>query len=108
MPPAADTFCVDGLTVKVGVPAACVTVTVCPATVAVAIRADSVVVAATVSITVPPPVPPVRLSVSHDAVLLAVHEASATDELMETVSVPPFAGAAQVGGETPNTGEPPS
>jgi hypothetical protein len=80
-----------GVTVKFALPAACVTVTVWPPRVAVATRAPALVVvfAAAVSVTLPAPVPPAVLSVSHDWLLLVVQATVAGLTPTATVCVPP-------------------
>ena len=62
LPPAATMFCVAGDSAIVHETPDCVTVTVCPATVTVALRDDVVVLAAAVTVTVPlpDPLPPAR------------------------------------------------
>jgi hypothetical protein len=66
VPPTAGAAQLVGVTVKLALPAACVTVIACPATVAVALRADTLDgFAVVLSVTVPLPVPLAALSVSH-------------------------------------------
>ena len=65
---------VVGVTAKLQVAPACVTVTVCPAMVTVPVRAEPEVFSAIDSVTVPEPVPLVPpVTVIHDALLTAVH-----------------------------------
>ena len=74
VPPAATTVVDVGVSVATQVTPACVTVTVLPAMVSVAERLDEVVLATTLSETVPLPLPEApALTVSHDALLAAVH-----------------------------------
>jgi hypothetical protein len=61
---------------KFGTAPAWVTITACPAIIAVAVRGWALVVGATVNVTPPGPVPAAGLSDSHARSLLAVHDAS--------------------------------
>jgi hypothetical protein len=94
----------SGVTVKVFMPPACVTVTGCPATVTVPVRACTLGFAAAVSVTVPDPTPLAVLTVSQAAPDTAVHGASLTDAPIVTLCVPPLADTAHVVGVTVSVG----
>jgi hypothetical protein len=85
VPLPAGAFQVVDDTVNVEVAAAWATVTVCPATMAVAERGNALVVAAVVSVTVPVPLPEEGLTLSHVWLLVADHEASLNDGVTVTV-----------------------
>jgi hypothetical protein len=97
VPAPAPTDTVVGEAENVQATPACVTVTVCPATVTVPVRALELVFAATVSVTVPPPLPDAGLTVIHDAPLDAVHAhpvpaATVTDALAAPAATDTVAG----------------
>ena len=70
---------------NVFVPAACVTVTVCPPIVTVPVRSKALVVSAAVSVTLPLPVPLPGLTVNHARLLVAVHAASLAFDVTVTL-----------------------
>jgi hypothetical protein len=76
LPPLLGTFHVVGVTVNDATLAACVTVTDCPAIMAVAVRALELPDVAAVSVTDPLPLPPALPTVSQAAFVEAVHVAS--------------------------------
>jgi hypothetical protein len=78
------------------VPAACVTVTVCPPIVTVAVRANALVVSAAVSVTLPLPVPLPGLTVNHPRLLVAVHVASLAFDVTVTLVLAPLAAGLQL------------
>jgi hypothetical protein len=106
VPPPAGALQLVGVTVNVAEPAACVTVTLCPAIVAVAVRVAALVVAAAVRVTLPLPAPVGELTVSQLWSLVAVHAASLSDAVTVTLCVPPPAGAVQLLGVTVNVADP--
>jgi hypothetical protein len=107
VPPTAGALQLVGVTANVAGAAACVTVTVCPAIVAVALRLVTPEgFALAVSVTLPVPIPLATLSVSHGWLLVAVHAASLSDDVIVTTCVPPPAGALQDDGLTLNVAVP--
>jgi hypothetical protein len=90
VPPPAGALQLVGVTVKVAVPADCVTLKVCPAMVAVADRLAALVVAAAVSVTVPFPPPDVGEAVNHAALVWADHGQPAP-AVTPTLTDPPAA-----------------
>jgi hypothetical protein len=100
VPPAAGSVSAVGEAVKVHAAPACVTVTVRPATVTVPVRELDVVLAATVSVTDPFPVPDAGLTVIQAVPLEAVHAqlaavATATDALPAPAATDSVAGEAE-------------
>ncbi len=92
MPPAAATAHDAGSdNVNVFAPAACVTVTDCPAMTAVPVRANALVVAPAASAIVADPVPLGGLTTIHGTVDDVVHVASDGDTVNAAVVVPPAA-----------------
>jgi hypothetical protein len=90
LPPAEPTFWDVRLSVYVHVAAACVTVNVRPPIVRVAVRLEGAVFAAAVKLTDPDPVPLAGDTVTHVALLEAVH-AHPASEVRPTLPVPPAA-----------------
>ena len=99
LPPAATMFCVAGDRATVHETPDCVTVTVCPATVTVALREDVDVLAAAVTVTVPlpDPLPPLAI-VNHVALLVADH-VQPVATVTPTEPLPPAATMFCVAGE---------
>jgi hypothetical protein len=91
LPPVATMLCVDGDSATVHDTPNCVTVTVCPPTVTVALRddVDVLAVAVTVTVPLPDPLPPLVID-SHVALLVAVH-AQPVATVTVTVPLPPAA-----------------
>ena len=77
----------------------CVTVTLCPPTVTVAVRALAALLAATVTVTVPFPLPLAGDTVAHAALDAAVH-AHPASAVTVTDEVPPAATGDHVVGDT--------
>jgi hypothetical protein len=100
VPPAAGTLQVVGLTVRLAVPAACVTATFWPAMITVALRLLTLDgLAAAVRVTLPVPVPRAGASVNQAAPWLAVHP-TPSPAVTVTAREPPAPGALQVVGRT--------
>jgi hypothetical protein len=100
-PPPAGAAQVVGVTVKVGVAAACVTATVWFPIVTVVLRLLALEgFTAAVSVRLPLPVPLAVLRVSQACALVAVQAASVWEAVTVIVCAPPPAGAAQVVGVT--------
>ena len=94
---------VVGATVKVGVAPDCVTATLRPAMVAVAVRGRTdVVCAVAVNVVLPLPIPEEGLTDNHAASVDADHEAAAGALVTTTTCVPPAAGGAHVVGLMPS------
>ena len=106
--PRSGAFQDNGDTANVLTPPAWVTVTDCPASVTVPVRACTLGFAAAVSVTAPDPVPPVALTVSHAASDAAVHGASLSEALTPTLRVPPPTATAQLVGLTVKVLTPPA
>ena len=81
---------------------ACVTVTVCPATVSVPVR-GGVVVAAAVSATVPEPFPVTPLVICSHPTLLDAVQVHPVVVVRVTLAVPPAAGTVRLVGATVKT-----
>src|SRR5262245_59033340 len=105
VPPLAPTSHVGGVSVRTGSTPRCRTVTTLPATVAVPTRSLADVCDAAVSVTVPLPVPPAALTVSHaGAPPTAVHASVASPGTAVTVisRVSPAASTVQANGAAPS------
>src|SRR5262245_41440378 len=102
VPPDTPGSHVSGATVKLGTPAACVTVTSCPASVTGHGRVFALGVATAVSVTVAVPVAPALSAVSQSQVpgMFTVHAVVPGVTVTVNICVPPAAGGNHVAGST--------